>query len=154
MVKTVVIDDINTLLDIIIKQEYYCSIDRYRSSFLYRGLTNSIFKLESSLQRNCKNKQFILEKSILRNFSKYAVTDAPEMVDSIWRQLIIGQHHGLPTRLLDWTYSPLIGLNFATLESDLSQMENHNCALWEIDITEIHNLIPFEYKDILNQQSA
>lgn len=154
MVKEVGINDMYSLLDLIAKQDYYYDIDRYRSSYLYRGLTNSSFKLESSLQRNCKDKQLILEKSILRNFSKYAATDAPELIDSIWRQLIIGQHHGLPTRLLDWTYSPLIGLNFATLESDLSQMENHNCALWEIDITEIHNLIPFEYKEILQQQSA
>ena len=108
MVKVEKITDINKISELLTEQKFDDGIQRYRSSYLYRGLPNQNYCLMTSLQRNCKNKQTDIEGAILRNFTKYAAKEDPKLIESIWRQLIIGQHHGLPTRLLDWTRSPLI----------------------------------------------
>lgn len=154
MIKTVRIQDINEISPIIFGQEYDNSISRNRSSCLYRGLPNEGFHLATGLQRNCGKKKRELEKSILRNFTKYAAIEDPQLGQSVWRQLTIGQHHGLPTRLMDWTYSPLVGMHFATSGEDLGSMDQHDAVLWKIDINEIDSLLPEEYQKKLQQESA
>ncbi len=152
MIKIRKIYDFNDIWGIIAEQGYNSGIDRYRSSYLYRGLPNVDFHLETSLIRNCKHKGWDLEKSILRNFTKYASIEDPKLTYSVWRQLIIGQHHGLPTRLLDWTYSPLTALHFATSGENFSRMERNDCVVWAIDIDEINSLLPKKYKNKLDEE--
>ena len=101
MIKEIIISDLNELMQIIAEQEYREDLDRNRSSYLYRGMPNSSFKMETSLHRNCKQLQKELEPAILENFAKYAVLGDPTIAESVWRQMILGQHYGLPTRL--WT---------------------------------------------------
>ena len=154
MIRKVYVKTLEELSKIIFEQNYNKNINRNRSSFLYRGMPDKKFKLTTSLQRNCKNKKNSLEKAILRNFTKYAANSNPVLENSVWQQLIIGQHHGLPTRLLDWTYSPLMGLHFATSGEELSQMDSHDAVLWKIDIDEINSLLPDRYIEKLKQENA
>ena len=154
MIDIIKINTIEELSTLLYAQEEDKRIGRFRSSYLFRGLPNESYSLVTSLKRNCKAKQHELEKSILRNFTKYAAIEDSELKNSIWRQLIIGQHHGLPTRLLDWSYSPMMALHFATSGEDLANMENNNCVVWSIDINEINGLLPKRYRDKLNERSA
>lgn len=146
MIKTEYITTLDQVFDLISEQKYDPAIQRHRSTYLYRGMPNVDYKLQTSLQRNCKYKRFDTERSILRNFTKYAAIEKPQLKSSVWLQMTIGQHHGLPTRLLDWTYSPTIGLHFATSGEDIDEMEQHDCVIWKIDIKEVIALLPERYK--------
>ena len=134
--------------------EYNEEIKRTRSNYLYRGLLNKDYRLVTSLWRNCKDKGKELEKSLLRNFRKYALVDNAMFDDSVWTQLTIGQHHGLPTRMLDWTYSPLMALNFAVSEPSFEDLPKHDCAIWAVDISEMNSLLPRLYQAELEKQKA
>lgn len=154
MIKVQPISDLDGIMRILTEQNFDSRVNRYRSGFLYRGLPNSSYHLETSLKRNCKDKKKVLEECILRNFTKYAAIDDPRLSESKWRQLIIGQHHGLPTRLVDWTYSPLMGLHFATSGEEIANMEKHDCILWKIDIEEFNSLLPGKYQEKLKEHQA
>ena len=154
MYKTIELDSLDAVLTLISEQEYNPQKQRYRSPYVYRGLSKSSFTLTTSLQRNCKHLYVDLESSILRNFTKYAITEDPTLHACVWKQMILGQHHGLPTRLMDWTYSPLTALHFAVSQSNLDKMEKNDCVIWKINIDEIHSLLPKKYSAMLDEENA
>lgn len=151
MIKTITLDSINGIMDLISQLEYNKDIKRYRSSIFYRGLPNADFRLTTSLKRNCKNLSVELEPSILRNFTKYACMSEPTISLSVWRQMVLGQHHGLPTRLLDWTRSPLVALHFAHSETRFEKLSMRDCAVWQFDMQEVNKHLPDKYKEALEK---
>src|SRR4030042_3514582 len=53
------------------------------------------------------------EKLILEEFRRGILPLSEFKPENNWDLLALAQHHGLPTRLLDWSYSALIALWFA-----------------------------------------
>lgn len=89
----------------------------FPETYFYRGQASVDFKLIPSIGRMVKEgeehvlKQY--EREIFEDFKrKYSIfTDVRPQNDMEY--LFLAQHYGLPTRLLDWTYNPLIALYFA-----------------------------------------
>jgi hypothetical protein len=124
-------------------------LQRFRSSLVYRGMADAEWGLETSLARlggDFAN----LEKPLLRSFRKYAGPDALP-ADTLWVLLSVAQHHGLPTRLLDWTLAPRVAAHFATADETLFDRDG---AIWCVDIVKARALLPAPLQAILDAEYA
>ena len=87
----------------------------------FRGHAKSDWELKPTLYR----KQTHNEINLLRMFKQdasYLVTPRP-FYSYDW--LFIMRHHGVPTRLLDWTESPLVAAYFA-----VNEFNENDGAIW------------------------
>lgn len=125
------------------------SLKRYRSPYAFRGMSDREQKLETSLMR-LGGPYGQLEKNLLRNFKKYAKQNVVP-TDSEWDWLAVAQHHGLPTRLLDWTFSPYIALHFATINRENFDKDG---VVWCVNFKEYHEFVPEYLKKTLNAHEA
>jgi len=154
MIKYVYIKTIEEAAELIFDQKIDTQIGRIRSTYMFRGMPDASYKLATSLKRNCGKLASELEPSILNNFTKYAIKEDPTISGNSWRQMILGQHHGLPTRLLDWSHSSLVALHFATSEEDMSMTDKRDAVVWRVDAKELCTLLPEKYQRALNREKT
>jgi hypothetical protein len=112
------------------------TIKRFRSTFAYRGISDASYSLKNSLSR-LGTPYPTMERNLIKQFKKYSHPDIVDR-DTEWHWLSVAQHHGLPTRLLDWTYSPFVALHFATCELEKFAQEG---AVWKVNYADVHELL-------------
>ncbi|WP_375581315.1 FRG domain-containing protein [Marivirga tractuosa] len=102
---------INSIEDFIDKLTFLDETD------IFRGQPDVNYNLIPSIGRiPFKNPEKILvqfEKEIFNGFKRKAPLFIDKIPKNEYEWLILAQHYGLPTRLLDWTYNPLVALYFA-----------------------------------------
>lgn len=102
--------------------------DHPSERWVFRGQSQH-WPLRSSIGRiSAYRPEF--EHLLLREFKRSAVPFLPEWRgNSDWDWLAIAQHHGLPTRLIDWTTNPLVACYFASESSPRGKLDGEIIAV-------------------------
>lgn len=109
-----------------------------RDRFLFRGQGDSNFELRSGFDRRFgalspsdRVAKYDKLRALLREeFSRIGVNTEE------YAALGVAQHYGMPTRLLDWTSSPLIGAYFAFHQSISEPKRSRYVSIWALDQTD------------------
>jgi hypothetical protein len=124
-------------------------IKSFRSPFAFRGVCDARSNPETTLSR-LGGEYERLEQSLLRNFRKYAHRGVT-LSDSVCNWSALAQHHGPPTRLLDWSFSPYVALHFATVDPN---KWTDDCAIWCVDCVKIKSYLPTKLTKLLREEDS
>ena len=147
--KTIRVKSWSELQDQLFEESWNPDLGRFRSRYAFRGLSDAQYRLETTLMR-LRGVFADLERHLLRNFSKYALRNVVER-DSVWHWLSVAQHYGLPTRLLDWTYSPFVAMHFSTANIEKFNMDG---VIWAVNYLKAHQRLPDKLRHHLDAEGA
>lgn len=105
-------------------------LDEIDQHYIFRGQGDAVWNLKTSIER-CEffGKNYRVEKDFVKDFQRGAYTHLSTLPDAsdMLSWLALMQHHGAPTRLLDFTHSSYIASYFA-LENATT-----DSAVWAIE---------------------
>jgi hypothetical protein len=119
--------------------------------YIFRGEPSASYKLRpkfgrsaSSIREDCR----AIEQSVLDAFVRRAAPYVTPLPTNMWEWMAVAQHHGLATRLLDWTGNPLVATYFAVASfprSDCVIYALNQAALSYADLSDS----PFDLTDVV-----
>jgi hypothetical protein len=104
------------MADIASFKDFHREFEKYRrdNRWMYRGQAKAEWPVIPKAGRHPYCERDDLE--YLESWARRAAEFIGKTPESIWESMALAQHHGLPTRLLDWTYNPLVAAFFACLD--------------------------------------
>lgn len=110
---------------------------------VFRGCSDSNYQLVPTVGR-LPHTSIQLEQELLGQFSAH-IEGGLDGKLSAWDRLVLAQHYGIPTRLLDWTLNPFVALFFAARRA-----KDVDFAVFVADVTVLEEeprSSPFEIKE-------
>lgn len=102
-----------------------------KADFIFRGQRTDEPLLPRLARNAAKGQLLEIEQLMFEEFKRTSPALTELNPESRWDFLALAQHHRLPTRLLDWTYSALAGLWFA-VEKEPKKVKHkpRNAVVW------------------------
>lgn len=114
--------------------------------WIFHGLADSSWRLLSAAGRTGRAGGDF-EQKMLGEFKRRSTSSLDQAPTSDFEWLALAQHHGLPTRLLDWSKNPYVALYFAVFKhSDRDGRFVALCAPTKIPDRVLNTVSPFDYK--------
>jgi hypothetical protein len=117
--------------------DFHDQVTRWPSQtrYYFRGVSRSAYELIPSFGRSQDKTGYYSERRILAEFKNQALGYLDKVPTNDWGWMALAQHHGLPTRLLDWTTNPLVAAYFAVrdeinLETEKRQGRDGSSAIY------------------------